>query len=53
MQGESSDYTGHVGQLKILYFNARSWLPKLDELHLIVEAERPDIICVNETWLSD
>ena len=53
MQGKSSDSTGHIGQLKILYFNGRSLLPKLDELRLIVEAERPDAICVNETWLSD
>ena len=53
MQGESSDSTGYIGQLKILYFNARSLLPKLDELCLIVEAKRPGAICVNETWLSD
>ena len=31
----------------ILYFNARSVCPKLDELHA------PEVVCVTETWLCD
>ena len=38
--------------LSILYYNARSILPKHDELRLIVEVNNPDIICIVETWLS-
>ena len=34
-------------------FNARSLLPKLDELRLICAFSRPDVVCVVETWLSD
>ena len=37
--------------LKILYFNARSLLPKLDELVLIVHTQAPDVICITESWL--
>ena len=35
----------------ILYFNSRSLLPKLNELHLIAQAYSPSIICISETWL--
>ena len=38
--------------LNIVYFNARSLLPKLDELKCIAAAESPDVICIVETWLS-
>ena len=37
---------------KILYFNARSILPKLDELKIITENSNPDVVCITETWLS-
>ena len=39
--------------LKIIYYNARSLLPKMDELATIAEAHSPDLICIVETWLSD
>ena len=55
VRGESSDLSQHSTNketLSILYYNARSLLPKLDELRATVEAERP-IICVTETWLSN
>ena len=47
----------HISQpfsksLNILYYNARSLLPKLDELSAIAEVERPDVICIVESWLS-
>ena len=38
--------------LSIFYFNARSIIPKLDELKAIVEAEQPLVVCIVETWLS-
>ena len=38
--------------LFILYFNARSVLPKFDELRAVSLMLDPDIICITETWLS-
>ncbi len=38
-------------ELSILYFNARSLIPKFDELYVLAESQKPDIICVTETWL--
>ena len=35
-----------------MYYNARSLLPKLDELKCKVVTESPDVICIVETWLS-
>ena len=37
----------------ILYYNARSLIPKIDELRAIAEAKHPDIIYIVESWLSD
>ncbi len=39
--------------LSILYYNARSLLPKLDELAATTEALQPTVVCVVETWLSN
>ena len=36
----------------ILYFNARSVFPKLDELVSLVDIHTPDIICIVESWLD-
>ena len=41
-----------VTVLIILYFNARSLCPKLDELIILTEDRNPDVICITETWLS-
>ena len=38
--------------LCILYYNARSLLPKLDDMLATVSILNPHIICVVETWLS-
>ena len=38
-------------ELSIIHFNARSLLPKFDELCVLVESNQPDIICITETWL--
>ena len=44
----------HVDRgVSILYYNARSLLPKLDELNVVCEATKPDIVCIVETWLDD
>ena len=42
----------HKNSLKIFSFNARSLLPKLDELSAICSLYSPDIVCIVETWLS-
>ena len=55
VQGESSDVNQPITNktyLRILYYNARSLLPKLDYLCATVEAENPDV-CITETWLSN
>ena len=38
-------------ELSVVYYNARSLLPKFDELCVLVESYQPDIICITETWL--
>ena len=35
-----------------MYINARSIVKKVDDLKLLIQTERPDIICLTETWLS-
>ena len=47
----SSSYHSN-SNLKILYFNAWSLLPKFDELFLLADSHHPDVICITETWLS-
>ena len=37
--------------LLILYFNARSLIPKLDELCALIEIHNPDDISIVESWL--
>ena len=44
----------HNACLNLLYLNARSILPKLDELRaLCVDNSYDIIICIVESWLSD
>ena len=54
MEGASfqTPTTSHSTGLSILYYNARSLLPKIDELAAIAESLQPTIICAVETWLS-
>ncbi len=40
-------------QLSIIYFNARSLLPKISELQTVCLALDPDIVCITESWLAD
>ena len=37
----------------MLYFNARSLSPKLDELRVLCDFNKPEIVCITETWLCD
>ena len=62
MKGESSNSVpvpipipGQVSpnNFSILYFNARSILPKMDELRVVVAAQNPSIVCIVETWLCE
>ena len=41
------------GALSILYFNARSLLPKIDELRALSRTHKPHIICIVESWLDE
>ena len=45
--------TDNVNSLTLLYFNARSLVPKYSELCAVVEAYNPDIVCIVESWLGD
>ena len=40
------------GESSILYFNARSVLPKIDYLRAEVLTRGPSIVCIVESWLS-
>ena len=42
----------HNACLNLLYLNARSILPKIDELRALCIANPYDIVCVVESWLS-
>ena len=43
----------HNACLNLLYLNARSILPKLDELRVLCVDNSYDIVCIIESWLSD
>lgn len=38
---------------RVLYFNVRSLLPKIDNLRSLCVLHSPDIICIVKTWLDD
>ena len=44
--------SNHASNINVLYFNARSLPPKIDELQLICATCKPDIVCVVETLLD-
>ena len=41
-----------LGTLSILYYNARSILPKMDNLAAYVLVYEPDVVCIVESWLD-
>ena len=52
VQGESS--LDVVPNLTILYYNARSILPKIDLLRTeVIAANFPSVVCIVESWLSE
>ena len=54
MQGARPDKhvtTECSNNLRILYFNVRSLYPKFDELCAHCDMEKPDVVCLTETWL--
>ena len=60
MEGESSHLVSasvsgqpSPNNFSILYFNARSISPKLDDLWVVVAAQKPSIVCIVESWLSE
>jgi len=48
----SFDAKRNTENLTILYFNARSILPKMDNLAAICFALNPDIVCIVESWFG-
>ena len=38
--------------LSVMYYNARSLFPKIDDLRANVMSHKPDVVCNVETWLS-
>ena len=57
LEGENSlrtaDLSNNANNFNVLYYNAKSLIPKMDELRAIVESQRPSVICIVETWLSN
>ena len=42
----------NVTNINLLHFNARRFLPKLDNLKLECIEINPHIVCISETWLD-
>jgi hypothetical protein len=42
----------HIGFLSCTLFNARSLNNKLFDLHYLLCTDKPDILCITETWLQ-
>ena len=49
----TSHYSVKLNFLSVLYFNARSLLPKIDELRALTLVYKPHLICIVETWLDN
>ena len=49
---EGGNYKHKSTCLNILYYNARSLLPRMDELRALVDIQQPQIVSIVETWLS-
>ena len=52
MEGVHS-HVSNGKQLQVLYFNARSLTPKLDELCVLCDLRKPDIVCITENWMCE
>ena len=51
-QGTFSKCKKLNSNFSVLYFNARSLLPKVDCLRTVATVHSPDCICIVETWLN-
>ncbi len=40
------------GHISVLYTNARSLIPKRDELLAFIATEEPDVIAITEAWAN-
>ncbi len=38
--------------ISVLYTNARSLIPKRDELIAYIDVEKPDVVAITETWAT-
>lgn len=45
--------SNNTKKLKILQWNCRSIIPKIDRLKALISVYNLDIICLNETWLIE
>jgi len=52
MNSNNSLISSNCKFLRLLYYNARSLLPKFDNLLSLVHVHNPHIICIVESWLS-
>lgn len=43
----------NLGRLSVLYFNARSIFPKIEELRALCLTHHPDLVCIVESWLDN
>jgi len=54
MEGlHSNGLSGELDFIHILYFNAHSLLPNIEELRALCPTNSPDIVCVVETWIDN
>ncbi len=42
------NFKGHT----LLFWNARSLMPRLEEIQRIIDLGNPEILCISETWLN-
>ena len=48
--GVRKEHNKKLGKIKVIFMNARSVLNKIDELRILVQEFKPDIIGVTESW---
>ncbi len=51
-QTNSTRHSQTKGHISILYTNARSVLPKNDEIRAYIATEKPDVVAITETWAN-
>ena len=51
--GEYFQSKNSFSDIKIVMFNAQSLRSKLDEFRCFMDIQKPDIVCITETWVSE